>query len=83
MQFANLFPYKTAVPKGKISICYHRVANSDICLLGRKIRADIFGSQKTSQMAASVRKRKNEESSVNINNLFSNKYPISMFDLTK
>ena len=57
----------------------HRGANSDICLLGRTVRADTFGriflgSQKLSQMAAYVGKSKNEESSVNINNILSNKY---------
>ena len=56
--------------------------------LGRTFRADTFswvflGSQKLSQMAACVCKSKNEESSVDINNLMSNKYPISMFDITK
>jgi hypothetical protein len=52
------------------------------------VRADILGqtflgSQKSSQMAAYICKSKNEESSVDINNLSSNKYPISMFDITK
>ena len=56
--------------------------------LGRTVRADILdqiflGSQKTSQMAAYVPKSKNVESSLNFNNLFSNKYPNNMFDLTK
>ena len=50
--------------------------------LGRTVRADILdqiflGSQKTSQMAAYVPKSKNVESSLNFNNLFSNKYPIT------
>ena len=41
------------------------------------------GKNITSQMAAFVHKSKNVESSLNLNNLLSNKYPISMFDLTK
>ena len=63
--------------------------NSDFFFnLGRTVKADILdriflGSQKTSQMAAYVPKSKNVESSLNFNNLFSNKYPINMFDLTK
>ena len=53
--------------------------------LGRTVRADSFGriflsSQKSSQMAAFVRKSKNVEYSLNLNNLLSNKYPIGMFD---
>ena len=34
-------------------------------------------------MAAFVHKSKNIESSLNLNNLLANKYPIIMFDLTK
>ena len=53
----------------------HREAHSDICLLGWTIRADIFGliflgRKKSSQMAAYVCKSKNEQFSVDINNLF-------------
>jgi hypothetical protein len=52
------------------------------------VRADIFGRsslgcQKSSQMAPYANKSKNEESFVDINNLLSKKYPISMFDITK
>ena len=62
-----------------------RGKNSDFLFLGRTVRADILGkiflgSQKSSQMAAFVHKSKNVESSLNLNNLLSNKYPISMFD---
>ena len=65
-----------------------RGKNSDFLFLGRTVRADILGkiflgSQKSSQMAAFVHKSKNVESSLNLNNLLSNKYPISMFNLTK
>ena len=40
-------------------------------------------SQKSSQMAAFVCKSKTVESSLNLNNLLLNKYPISMFGLSK
>ena len=58
------------IHRGKI----HRGENSDICLLGRTVRADILGwiflgSQKSSQMAAYVCKSNNENYSVDINNL--------------
>ena len=74
----------SAMHRGKI----HRGENSDICLLGRTVRADIMGqiflgSQKSSQMAAYVCKSNNEDSSLDINNPLSNKFPISMFDITK
>ena len=62
-----------------------RGESSDFLFLSRTVRADIFGriflgSQKSSQMAAFVHKSKNVESSLNLNNLLSNKYPISMFN---
>jgi len=65
-----------------------RGENSDFLILGKTVIEDIFGrifvgSQKSSQMAAFVHESKNVESSVNIKNLLSDKYPISMFDLTK
>jgi hypothetical protein len=65
-----------------------RGENSDFLFLGRTVRADIFGriflrSQNSSQMAEFEFKSKNVESSVNIMNLLSNKYPISMFDLKR
>ena len=66
-----------------------RGENSDFLFLGgQTVRADIFGqlflgSQKSSQMAACARKSKNGESSMNINKLLLNKYPIIMFDLTR
>jgi hypothetical protein len=65
-----------------------RVENSDFLFLGQTVRADIFGrlflgSQKSSQMAPYVVKSKNEESFVDINNILSKKYLISMFDFTK
>ena len=65
-----------------------RGANLEFFLLGRTVRADIFGriflgSQKFSQMAAYVCKSENVESSVTINNILSNKHSISMFDLSK
>ena len=56
--------------------------------LGGTVRADIFGriilgSQNSSHMAAYEFNSKNVESSVNINNLLSNQYPISMFELKR
>ena len=59
-----------------------RGENSDFLFLGRTVRADIFGrwfldSQKSSQMAPDAVKSRNEESFVDIKNLF------SMFDITK
>ena len=73
---------------GQLERKEQRGENSDIFYMGRTARADILGwiflgSQKTSQMAACVFKNKNVESSLNFNNLFSNKYPINVFDLTK
>ena len=61
-----------------------RMENSDISYLGRTVMADILNwIFLTSEMAANVCKSKKVESSLNSNNLFSNKYPIKMFDLTK
>jgi hypothetical protein len=65
-----------------------RGESSDFLYMGRTVRADIFGrsflgSQKSSQMAPYAIKSEYEESFVDINNLLSKKYPISMFDLTK
>ena len=53
------------------------------CFWARQSGQIFLGSQKSSQMAAFVCKSKNVESSLNLNNLLSNKYPISMFDLGK
>ena len=73
--------------------CHQRVRNREektqtFFYLGQTVRADTFGriylgSQKSSQMAAYVHKSKNKDSSLNVNNLLSNKYPISKFDLTE
>ena len=61
-----------------------RGENSDFLFLGRTVRADIFGRiflvkipHRWQHMS------KNVESSVNIINLLSNKYPISMFDIKR
>jgi hypothetical protein len=61
-----------------------RGENSDFLFLGRTVRADIFGwiflvkiPHRWQHMS------KNVESSVNIINLLSNKYPISMFDIKR
>ena len=50
---------------------------------GRYFWPDFLGSQKSSQMAAHVCENPNPKSSLNINDLVSHKYPISIFDRTK
>ena len=62
----------------------HRVKNREgkteiFLFLGRTVRADIFGQLKVLTNDRICARK----SSLSLNNLLSNKYPISMFDLTK
>ena len=74
--------------KNSIRIEFCKAVEYSLPTMSLTDMADIFGriflgSKISSQMTAFVHKSKNVESSLNLNNLLSNKYPISMFDLTK